>query len=99
MLNCCCLGSGGAVLPSTLEARAWTSMDQLLQSSYGTALFRAFLQREYAEENLDFVLRVERYWEAPPKRREREAWKIYRTYICIGAPRELNLDMLSRKVG
>ena len=99
MLTCCCLGSGGAVLPSTLEARAWTSMDQLLQSTYGTALFRAFLQREYAEENLDFVLRVERYWETPPKKREREAWKIYRTYICIGAPRELNLDMLSRKVG
>ena len=32
--------------------------DALLESSYGTALFRAFLQREYAEENLDFVIKV-----------------------------------------
>ena len=39
-----------------------------------------------------------RYWETTPKKREKEAWKIYRTYICIGAPKELNLDMLSRKV-
>ena len=96
----CCLGRGSnAVLPSSLEARSWdTSLDKLLESSYGTALFRAFLQREYAEENLDFVLKVERYREFTAKKREREAWKLYRTYISIGAPHELNLDILSRKV-
>ena len=42
--------------------------------------------------------KITRYWETTPKKREKEAWKIYRTYICIGAPKELNLDMLSRKV-
>ena len=26
------------------------------------------------------------------------AWKLYRNYIVIGAPHELNLDILSRKV-
>lgn len=26
------------------------------------------------------------------------AWKLYRTFIAIGAPHELNLDILSRKV-
>lgn len=26
------------------------------------------------------------------------AWKLYKTYIAIGAPHELNLDILSRKV-
>ena len=99
-MMCSCLGSRGpATLPSTVEARSWaTSMNHLLQSSYGTALFRAFLQREYAEENLDFILQVETYWEATPKKRGKEAWRIYRTYICIGSPHELNLDMLSRKV-
>jgi regulator of G-protein signaling 3/regulator of G-protein signaling len=87
------------MLPSSVEARHWdSSLDKLLQSSYGTALFRAFLQKEYAEENLDFVLRVERYRESLPKKRERDAWKIYRTYIVTGAPHELNLDILSRKV-
>ena len=47
---------------------------------------------------MDFVLKVERYREANSKKREREAWKLYRTYIAIGAPHELNLDILSRKV-
>ena len=100
MFGCCFLGEGGgSALPSSLEARNWaTSLDKLLLSSYGTALFRAFLQKEYAEENLDFVLKVERYRESGPKKRERDAWKIYRTYIAIGAPHELNLDILSRKV-
>ena len=44
------------------------------------------------------IVDIIRYWETTPKKREKEAWKIYRTYICIGAPKELNLDMLSRKV-
>lgn len=26
------------------------------------------------------------------------AWKLYKTYIAIGAPHELNLDILSRRV-
>lgn len=99
MLRCCLTSNESNLLPSSVEARSWdSSLDKLLQSSYGTALFRAFLQKEYAEENLDFVLRVERYRESMPKKREREAWKIYRTYIIIGAPHELNLDILSRKV-
>ena len=42
------------------------------------------------------IVDIIRYWETTPKKREKEAWKIYRTYICIGAPKELNLDMLSR---
>ena len=99
MFDCCFSPNGENTLPSSVEARSWdSSFDHLLESSYGTALFRAFLQREYAEENLDFVLKVERYREANSKKREREAWKLYRTYIAIGAPHELNLDILSRKV-
>ena len=99
MLRCCVGQKANVILPSSVEARSWVaSLDKLLQSSYGTALFRAFLQREYAEENLDFVIKVERYREISAKKREREAWKMYRTYIAIGAPHELNLDILSRKV-
>ena len=99
MLKCCVGQKADVILPSSVEARSWdASLDKLLESSYGTALFRAFLQREYAEENLDFVIKVERYREISAKKREREAWKMYRTYIAIGAPHELNLDILSRKV-
>ena len=64
----------------------------------GIALFRAFLQKEYAEENLDFVLKVTAYKECSPRKRQKMAWKLYKTYIAIGAPHELNLDILSRRV-
>eukprot|EP00095_Tigriopus_kingsejongensis_P010660 snap_masked-scaffold627_size122700-processed-gene-0.20 protein:Tk10660 transcript:snap_masked-scaffold627_size122700-processed-gene-0.20-mRNA-1 annotation:"hypothetical protein AND_001302" len=63
----------------------------------GRALFRAFLQKEYAEENLDFVIKVGAYRTCSPRKRAKMAWKLYRTFIAIGAPHELNLDILSRK--
>ena len=63
----------------------------------GTALFRAFLQKEYAEENLDFILKVNAYKECSPRKRQKMAWKLYKTYIAIGATNELNLDILSRR--
>ncbi len=33
-----------------------------------------------------------------PQKRQKMAWKMYKTYVAIGAPHELNLDILSRKV-
>ena len=67
--------------------------------SDGTALFRAFLQREHAEENLDFILKVEKYkCTENLQKRQRLAWDLYREYIAVGAKHELNLDSMSRKV-
>ncbi len=86
----------------------------------GVMLFRTFLRREFAEENLDFVLKVNQYRDCSPRKKPRMAWKIYKvqqlskiilnlsplkaqfpfyfqTYIAIGAPHEVNLDMLSRQ--
>jgi len=39
----------------------------------GTALFRAFLQREHAEENLDFVLKVQRV--SASQNDQKNSWK------------------------
>ncbi|XP_059084848.1 regulator of G-protein signaling 4-like [Tigriopus californicus] len=81
------------------DVKTWSkNLQSLLNSSYGRALFRAFLQKEYAEENLDFVLKVDIYRTCSPRKRAKMAWKLYRTFIAIGAPHELNLDILSRKV-
>lgn len=67
--------------------------------SDGTALFRAFLQREHAEENLDFILKVEKYKNMDSlQKRQKMAWDLYRDYIAVGAKHELNLDSMSRKV-
>ncbi|XP_040574033.2 regulator of G-protein signaling 8 [Lepeophtheirus salmonis] len=89
------------VRPSIEEAQSWgQDMKNLLQSPYGAALFRAFLQQEYAEENLDFIVKVDEYrnTESSPKGRQRLAWRLYSNYIAIGSPNEINLDVLSRRV-
>jgi len=71
----------------------------LLESRYGTALFRAFLVIEHAEENLDFILKVDKYKTTENlQKRQRMAWDMYRDYIAVGAKHELNLDSMSRKV-
>ena len=44
------------------------------------------------------MLKVQKYRELDSKKRVKMAWKLYRNYIAIGAPHELNLDILSRKV-
>jgi regulator of G-protein signaling len=95
----CCTKKNLATLPlshSGLPKRYFKC--DLLTSLDGTALFRVFLKNEYAEENLDFILKVQKYREASPKKRAPMAWKLYRHYIAIGAPHELNLDVMSRKV-
>ena len=43
-------------LMSIVKARSWTSIEVLLQSSYGTALFRAFLQVCHLFVNIELSL-------------------------------------------
>lgn len=92
--------SNGSHQPKSDEVESWSGgLDRLLDSRYGTALFRAFLQREHAEENLDFILKVDKYKNMDNlARRQRMAWDLYRDYIAVGAKHELNLDSMSRKV-
>lgn len=86
--------------PKSDEVRAWSlGLPRLLESRYGTALFRAFLVIEHAEENLDFILKVDKYKTTENlQKRQRMAWDMYRDYIAVGAKHELNLDSMSRKV-
>ena len=54
---------------------------------------------EHAEENLDFILKVDKYKNTENlQKRQRMAWDLYREYIAVGAKHELNLDSMSRKV-
>ena len=54
---------------------------------------------EHAEENLDFILKVDKYKNTENlQKRQRMAWDMYRDYIAVGAKHELNLDSMSRKV-
>ena len=57
------------------------------------------MQSKYADENLDFILKVDKYKNIDNlARRQRMAWDLYRDYIAVGAKHELNLDSMSRKV-
>ena len=64
----------------------------------GKTLFRTFLSREFADENLNFIIKVNEYRECDLKERPKLAWKIYKTFIAIGSPHEVNLDTMSRRV-
>lgn len=45
------------------------------------------------------MLKVEEYKKIETlEKKKRFAWKLYCHYIVVGAPKELNLDLMSRKV-
>ncbi|KAF6075705.1 regulator of G protein signaling 4 [Phyllostomus discolor] len=64
----------------------------------GLAAFRAFLQSEYSEENLDFWVSCEEYKRlASPCARGPRAREIYEQFISVQAAKEVNLDACTRE--
>ncbi len=55
----------------------------------GSALFRAFLLREFNHENLDFWLAVEDYKKSKPQKMLSKSQKIYSNFVAIEAPNEV----------
>ncbi|OQV25762.1 putative Regulator of G-protein signaling 3 [Hypsibius exemplaris] len=86
--------------PTPEDARSWQeSFDTLLSSTYGTTLFRTFLQLEYNEENLAFYLACEKFKRLDPHGHRKitaKAQKIYDEFVRVEAPREVNLDSITR---
>ncbi|KPM05393.1 regulator of G protein signaling-like protein 1, partial [Sarcoptes scabiei] len=58
----------------------------------GSALFRAFLCREYSEENIEFWLACEEYRKIRSSKLRNKAKKIYANFVAVRSPREVNLD-------
>lgn len=56
----------------------------------GQALFKAFLQREFCEENLEFWLAIEDYHKASQSKLSSKAQKIYNEFILPQSPKEVN---------
>lgn len=59
--------------------------------SDGQALFRAFLQREYSEENVEFWLACEDFKKVRPHKLSTKARKIFNDYIATQAPKEVRV--------
>ncbi|ODN06472.1 Regulator of G-protein signaling 4 [Orchesella cincta] len=86
-----------SVRPPPEEAQKWAnSFNDLMASKYGQALFKAFLQREFSEENIEFWLAIEDYRKSRQNKLNTKAQKIYNDFIIPQAPKEVNLDSLTK---
>ncbi|XP_023228782.1 uncharacterized protein LOC111629146 isoform X1 [Centruroides sculpturatus] len=86
-----------SVRPSPEEAQKWAdSFQDLMSSKYGQALFRAFLSREFSEENIEFWLACEDFKKARTNKLSSKARKIYNDFVASQSPKEVNLDLTIR---
>ncbi|KAE8295055.1 Regulator of G-protein signaling 5 [Larimichthys crocea] len=74
------------------------SFDKLLSSQNGLCLFRAFLVSEFSEENIAFYLACQDYQATKPSKQATKAKKIYDEFIGCDAPREVNLDHVTKAI-
>ncbi|KAM6918214.1 regulator of G-protein signaling 5b [Xenentodon cancila] len=74
------------------------SFEKLLSCQNGLCLFRAFLVSEFSEENIAFYLACEDYRATKPSKLASKAKKIYEEFICSDAPREVNLDHVTKAI-
>ncbi|KAM8930872.1 regulator of G-protein signaling 8-like [Pelodytes ibericus] len=82
------------------EARRWArSFDLLLSHKYGRSAFRAFLQTEFSEENLEFWVACEDYRKTRSVNKlPAKAHRIFQEFIDVQAPREVNIDFPTREM-
>nr|CAH0110356.1 unnamed protein product [Daphnia galeata] len=85
--------------PQPEEAQKWTeSFTILIASRYGSSLYRAFLLREFSNENLDFWLAVEDYKNSKPQKMAAKAQQICTDFVAFQASKEINLDTETRLI-
>ncbi|XP_022698658.1 uncharacterized protein LOC111265913 isoform X2 [Varroa jacobsoni] len=88
-----------SIRPPPEEAQKWAqSFVELTNSKYGLALFRAFLSREFSEENIDFWLAIEDFkkMSTRPHKLQSKARKIFEDFVAVQSPKEVNLEASTR---
>ncbi|XP_077377018.1 regulator of G-protein signaling 13-like [Festucalex cinctus] len=82
------------------EFSQWThSLEKLIASKYGIKVFQAFLKSEFSDENMEFWLVCEEYKKIRSSLRMTcKAEKIFKHYIQAEAPREINIDHMTREL-
>ncbi|KAM7409286.1 hypothetical protein PAMA_000976 [Pampus argenteus] len=81
------------------DVLAWgESLDHLLECKTGQLVFEDFLRTEYSEENLLFWLACEDYMKITSETEMTvAAQRIYTEFIQVDAPRQVNIDCVTRK--
>ncbi|CAL8344062.1 unnamed protein product [Merluccius merluccius] len=89
---------GWSISPET--AMRWSnSFEELLKCSDGIITFKAFLKAEFSDENLEFWLVCEDYKKMKCSfRLSAKAKKIFKCYIQVEAPKEINIDHKTREL-
>uniref|UniRef100_A0A3Q3KQP4 Regulator of G-protein signaling 8 n=1 Tax=Monopterus albus TaxID=43700 RepID=A0A3Q3KQP4_MONAL len=84
---------------STDEVVRWSeSFDRLLSHKYGLAAFRTFLKTEFSDENIEFWMACEEYKKVKSSTKlVSKANKIFKEFIDVQAPREVNIDCRTRE--
>ncbi|XP_077573278.1 regulator of G-protein signaling 5-like [Stigmatopora nigra] len=86
--------------PSREEAAQWReSLDRVLNNSYGLSTFRAFLQSEFSDENIEFWMACEDFKKIKnPVKMATKAKMIYEDFIQSEGPKEVNIDHFTKDV-
>ncbi|CAI5636999.1 regulator of G-protein signaling 8 [Oreochromis niloticus] len=84
---------------STDEVVRWSeSFDSLLTHKYGLAAFRTFLKSEFSDENIEFWMACEDYKKIKSSAKlVSKANKIFKEFVEVQAPREINIDYRTRE--
>uniref|UniRef100_A0A671UKN9 Regulator of G protein signaling 5b n=1 Tax=Sparus aurata TaxID=8175 RepID=A0A671UKN9_SPAAU len=91
--------SDHSITKFSIDPSKWReSFEKLLCSQNGLCLFRAFLVSEFSEENIAFYLACDDYKTTKPSKLATKAKKIYDEFIGCDAPREVNLDHLTKAI-
>eukprot|EP00062_Callorhinchus_milii_P010885 gi/632956298/ref/XP_007893888.1/ PREDICTED: regulator of G-protein signaling 21 [Callorhinchus milii] len=87
------------IKPTPEEIMVWSeSVDSLLAHKSGQAAFRTFLKKEFSDENIDFWLACEDYKKTKSATKlASKAKKIYSEFIKSNAPKEINIDFVTRE--
>ncbi|CAK8673819.1 unnamed protein product, partial [Clavelina lepadiformis] len=84
-------------LKSTKTTTSVQTLREFLKKKSQAMAFRAFLQKEFSKENLDFWTEVETYKKQKASKQSKLAPVIYKTYIAVNAPKEINIDSSTRR--
>lgn len=91
--------AAGAKKVSAVEVQKWgESLEILINNEDGLTAFITFLKTEFSEENIEFWMACEDYKKINlPAKLALTAKNIYKQYVAVQSPKEVNLDSSTRE--